>query len=59
LEAEPGFDPQQAVSIGPGRPWRLLPESEEGADSRRLTFLLPHFLQIGTSSEPVKRISAT
>jgi len=55
--ADDGFDPQQAVSPGPGSPELCFPEREEWAESIFFIFLLLHDLHPMLSSEDDTRNS--
>jgi len=52
-----GLEPQQLVSPEPGKPDMDDPEKEAGLDIIFFSLLLPHDVHLGSSFEPVIRIS--
>jgi len=53
----PGAEPQQAVSPGPGKPDLGLPDTLAWAAMSFSRFLLPQWVQAGSSSLEIMRIS--
>jgi len=53
-----GDTPQQAVSPGPAVCIFWTPDNDDGVESCFFMLVLPQFLQIGCTGEPLTRISA-